>query len=150
VNKGLYQASDGVLELRLNIPEDAIFPFIDAVKDTGKYVKALLNVPAGETLVTASEEITWPDYVALWSKVAGKTIRYKQISFEEYAAILPPKLGEELAEMNAYMGEFGYNGNQPGVLQPKDVSIWSRRNDRTTMRTERRCLGGPRWERHNC
>jgi hypothetical protein len=111
-----------VLELRLNASANAVFPFIDAGKDTGKYAKALLSLPAGQTLLAASEEITWSDYVAIWSKVIGKTIRYKQISLEELAAQGPADFGRELGEMFAYIGEFGYDGRQPGILRPKDVS----------------------------
>lgn len=100
-----------------NVP----IPFHNTV-DTGKYAKALTKVSPGKNLLCFSDMLTFPEYVALWSKTRGVPAAFELTTIDVHAKLSPAGYGEEIGEMFAYMVEFGYWGKDPSTIYPKDVS----------------------------
>lgn len=99
---------------------------IDTSKDTGYLVRALLQVPPGKTVIGFGSMMSWDDYIKLWGDILGiPGCRYQQIDLEAAAKLAPGnmELGYEIAEGYAFTGEFGFDGGDPTVLQPQDVSF---------------------------
>lgn len=60
----------------------------------------------------------------LWAKTLGlKGGSYRQVGVDHFDKEAPGGLGREAAEGWAYQGEFGYDGGDPDVVHPKDVSF---------------------------
>ena len=96
---------------------------IDARKDTGSFVRALVQTSPGKNVLAYGSMISWKEYMALWAKtlkVPGGY--YKQLTVDEARKIAPGDLGREAAEGWAYQGEFGYDGGDPTIVHAKDVS----------------------------
>ena len=60
--------------------------------------------------------------MALWGAINHVPTAYAECSIEEFTKQLPAGIGEECAEAAAYTAEFGWDGGEPGILRPKDVS----------------------------
>lgn len=118
------KAEDGVYELRTSAKSDVIVPWVDTCSDTGKFVRALVRAPPGKTLLGVSQLITYGEYAKIWGEVNGVPTRFKNVSGEEYGKMLPETIREELLESIAYVEDFGWDGGEPGVLRPWDVSVF--------------------------
>jgi hypothetical protein len=117
------RAEDGVYELRTYAKSDVVVPWVDARSDTGKFVRALVHTAPGKTLLGVSQLITYGDYAKAWGEVNGVPTRFNHVSGEEYVKLLPDTIKEELLESIAYIEDFGWDGGEPGVLRPWDVSL---------------------------
>ena len=98
-------------------------PMIDTRRDTGYFVRALVQHPPGKNVLAYGSLISWKDYMTLWAqtlKLPGGY--YKQITIDEFNKIVPGGLGREMAEGWAYQGEYGYDGGDPSIVNAKDVS----------------------------
>ncbi|KAL6691593.1 NAD(P)-binding protein [Trichoderma pleuroticola] len=100
---------------------DLQVPFVVPGKDTGAFVKALLDVPPGRTLVGVSETMTFSTWVEIWGRVLDVQTAYQQVPPGEFYRDFPKPLGQELMDTNEYMIEFGYTGGDPEVLYPKEL-----------------------------
>lgn len=99
-------------------------PMIDTRKDTGYFVRALVQLPPGKNVLAYGSMISWKDYMTLWGKTLGLPgASYKQLTIEAVDQMLPGGLGREIAEGWAAQGEFGYDGGDPSVVHAKDVSV---------------------------
>lgn len=58
----------------------------------------------------------------MWGKTNGVTCRFQRQDRTVLEKAAPGGIGEELADMFDYIGEFGYDGHDPSVVYPKDVS----------------------------
>ncbi|KAK7426107.1 hypothetical protein QQZ08_007417 [Neonectria magnoliae] len=96
---------------------------VDARRDTGVFVKALLQVEPGTHLLGCSGELSWNEYAALWGKVLGVTCRFQRIDRKILEDAIPGGIGEELADMFEYACEFGYAGRDPNIVYPKDLGV---------------------------
>ncbi len=76
----------------------------------------------GKNLLGAADVLTWKEYCDLWSKIMGVTCKYEQTSPEEYMQAMAGDIGKELTAMWEYFSEFGYDGRDPSVVLPQDVS----------------------------
>jgi len=65
------------------------FPFVDTHRDTGPFVKALVDLPPGKELLGASQTMTWPEWMALWGKILGVHAGFKQVSADEFFKNVP-------------------------------------------------------------
>ncbi|KAI9840666.1 MAG: hypothetical protein M1837_001390 [Sclerophora amabilis] len=117
------KAADGVYEVSNIGSGDEPFPVVNTRRDCGTFVKALVNSPPGKTLLGWGSITTWNEWTKLWSEHCGVPARYVSRSVEFFDQIMPGGLGIELGEMYAYTAEFGYDGNDPSVIHPKDVGI---------------------------
>jgi len=58
----------------------------------------------------------------LWTSILKVPGSFRQVSVEEYLEKCPPLLARELYEAYSYGAEFGWDGGDPSVVHPKDVS----------------------------
>ena len=116
---------DGSFLVNRTFPPDYKMPFVVARKDTGPFVKALVDLPPGKNLLGVSENMTWPDYAKLWGDALGVKSTFKQVSYDEYFEGVPDLLKKELTESFEYMMEYGVDGGDPEVLSMEQVSCFS-------------------------
>lgn len=105
-------ASDGTWALTRHISAHTKFPFLDAVKNTGNFVGAILAEPEkyeGKTFCAAQGFYTLEEQAAIMSKTTGKTVVYKRISAEEFKNSLP-FMGDLFTEAFTALEELGYWG----------------------------------------
>jgi hypothetical protein len=98
-----------------------VFPFVDTHCDTGSFVRALVGLPAGRDLLGVSQNMTWPEWMALWGEILGVKAGYKEVSDEEFFQNVPEPLSRELIDTYDYVEEFGYTGGDSEVLEPDQV-----------------------------
>lgn len=67
--------------------------------------------------------MSWNEFTALWGKVHGVQCRFQRLDRAVLENAIPGGVGEELADMYEYIGDFGYHGGDPSVIFPADVSI---------------------------
>ena len=101
---------------------DAPIPMIVTQKDTGAFVKTLVELPPGVNVLGYGSFMGWEEYMKLWCSMLGVRGRFKQIPVSEYVKDLPEHLQKELSESYAYHAEFGWHGGDPDVVHPKQVS----------------------------
>lgn len=101
-------------------------PLVDASKDTGYFVRALVQTAPGKTLLGAGSFISWREYTKLWAKSQGVHCAYQQSTMADIEAALPegfpPGFALAAGESTAYLDEFGYDGGDPDILRPDEVS----------------------------
>jgi nucleoside-diphosphate-sugar epimerase len=102
-------------------------PFIDTRKDTGPFVKALVESPPGKTLLAFTAMLSFNEIAKLWSLATGKPAKHRQVTMEEVKKQFPTE-GEETNSV-MYAAEFGYAGGKPDVIEPKDLGFESRPGD---------------------
>jgi hypothetical protein len=107
--------SDGSFLVKRTFSPSCEIPFVVTHKDTGAFVKVLVDLPSGTDLLGVSEQMTWSDTL----KVKAT---FKQVSVDEFWAGTPEPVKDELVETFAYVNEFGYIGRDPDVLTVDQVS----------------------------
>jgi len=119
-----HKQSDGSYLLTLPCNGDKPIPMAVPERDNGNCVKALVEVPPGKNLLQYGSLISWKEYMKLWAKLVNVPAgNYKELTVADVDAMIPGGLGRELAEMFAYMGEFGYDGGDPTIVHPKDLGV---------------------------
>lgn len=98
-------------------------PFIVTERDTGAFVKALVDLPPGKDLLGVSEWMTFPEWVEVWGRVLGVKTRFQQISKEEMFERVPAPMAQEIGDSFDYIEEFGFAGGDPDVLDPHQVRL---------------------------
>lgn len=108
----------------LRIPGNGDVPIPLVVpSDTGHFVKALTQLPAGTNLMAFGDRLTWSDYVKLWSKITGVPATFEKTTVAKHSELAPGGFGEEMGEMYAYAQDFGYDGCDPSVITVQQVSV---------------------------
>lgn len=97
-------------------------PMVFVEKDTGSFVKALVESPAGTNLLGCGSLIDWTDYMKLWSGILKVHGRFETVPMESFVQKFPEFVAREIGESYASQGEFGWTDSDPSVLLPKDVS----------------------------
>jgi hypothetical protein len=100
---------------------DAPIPMVVANRDTGVFVKALVNAPAGTQLLGYGSLIGWEEYIRVWGQVLNVKVSFKQVPADGYVTNMPEALAQEISEGYAYQGEFGWDGGDPSIKHPRDV-----------------------------
>ncbi|KAJ5967484.1 hypothetical protein N7501_003732 [Penicillium viridicatum] len=126
--KGLHMArptkqADGTFVLSVPIDGDALVPMVEARQDTGKFVQALVQVEPGKNLLGYGSFISWNEFATLWGKIHGVQCRFVRVHREVLEKAVPGCVGEELADMFEYTGEFGYDGRDPSVVHPQSLGV---------------------------
>ncbi|KAL1795435.1 hypothetical protein ACET3X_005659 [Alternaria dauci] len=114
---------DGTFLLSLPGDPDRPIAHIDARRDTGEFVKALVKVPAGQNLLGVASTLSWNEYATLWGKIHGVTCRFERLDRKVLEDAIPNGVGEEFAETYEYIAEFGCDGGDLTVVHPKDLGI---------------------------
>lgn len=120
---GMAKSEDGDSYV-LPIPGSAQVPhpFVDP-KDTGVFVELLLRTTPGKVLLGSGENMSWGEFMKLWTEIVGRKATCKEMSVEEWDRLLPGGFGREYAESKAFSSDFGWgDGNEGRMLMPKDVS----------------------------
>lgn len=112
---------DGSFVVQRTFSPTFAMPFIVTHLDTGVFVHALADLPAGTNLLGVSEHMTWPAWTELWGKVLGVKASFKQVSYEEFFTGVPEPVKAELADTFKYVEEFGYTGGDPSVVTVEQV-----------------------------
>lgn len=101
------------------ISPDAPFPLIEAAKDSGKYVAAILAAPekyADSTLSAATGLYSYREVAEIITRLTGKKTIYAQISQEQWKSYLPPKYQHSMSAMMCWIEKPGYYGPQTKEL----------------------------------
>jgi hypothetical protein len=117
------------------LPDDFKNPFVWAHKDTGAFVKALVEeCPPGTNLRAISETLTWPEYTKVWAETLGVKAVYKNVGLEEHFGdkALPAALREEIMDAFAYAIEYNYDGGDPSLKTAEQVSSDARNREECT------------------
>ncbi|KAL2060094.1 hypothetical protein VTL71DRAFT_9916 [Oculimacula yallundae] len=89
---------------------ECVYDFVVAEKDTGEFVRALVELPPGTNLMGVSESMTAPEYAAVWGKVHGVEVGFEQVSYDEFFDGFPKVVQEELGDSFKFLEEFGRCG----------------------------------------
>lgn len=104
-------------------PLDTNMPYIDVEKDTGPFVKALIDAPAPTQVLAVSEWATAREWLALWSQVTAVGTRVEQADAEEFENNDPTGFMRSILETGRFVGELGFTGGDEKILMPHDVSL---------------------------
>lgn len=101
-------------------------PLVDVNKDIGYFVRALVQTAPGKTLLGAGSFMNWRDYTKLWAKSQGVHCTYRQGTMADMEAAMPggfpPGFAPAASDAMAYLDEFGYDGGDPNIIRPDEVS----------------------------
>lgn len=120
------QADDSI-QMQFPTSPDTVVPHLDPAKDTGPWVKALLKLPPGSTLMAASEWLTWPQWIAIFGEVTGAKTSYKQTSKDDLGKHIPGEVGKEIGDMFEFSSDFAYNAFQLDTFKTWDLEKVSHR-----------------------
>ncbi|KAF5868219.1 putative NmrA-like protein [Botrytis fragariae] len=112
--------TDGSFLFERPLSPDSIVEFVVTQKDTGGFVKALIEMPPGKNLIGVSERMTWKEWTKIWGDVLGVKAAFKQV-FEETFWKGVPEAMRELQLAWEYVDEFGHAGGDPDVLRPEEL-----------------------------
>ncbi|KAF3074025.1 NmrA family domain-containing protein 1 [Trichoderma lentiforme] len=116
------KGDDGVARFTGNLDVDVKFPFIAAEEDSGPFVKALVEEPAGKNVIAYREWLTIREVAAILSQVIGIPTEAVQLPKGQSKVTEPAELKLELDDNFAYWSEYGYEGRaDPTIIHPKDL-----------------------------
>lgn len=126
---------DGTWAVSLHVSPKIKWPLVNAVRDTGKFVGAILAEPdrfQGKTVCCATKLYSLEDMIAIMSKATGKDITYKHISTEEFRKRmkLPDSLVDMFIEMLDFLEDPGYFGPDS-----EESVTWAANNARGKLTT---------------
>jgi len=114
---------DGSFVLSLPMSGDRKIPMVDPVADTGRFTKALVELPPGTLLSGAGSFISLGEWCDIFGKVNNVKCVFKQIPREAIEEAMGPVYGPEIADMYEYFDKFGFEGGIPDVVFPWDLGI---------------------------
>ncbi|KAM0432305.1 hypothetical protein ACHAPT_004845 [Fusarium lateritium] len=116
--------ADGVVQFIGHVDQDVKLPFIAAEEDSGPFVKALLQQPAGVNLIGYRAWITPREVAAALTKVTGLKAEVVTLPKGHFPPDLDADLKLELEDNFAYFNEFGYEGrDDPTLAHPRDLKF---------------------------
>lgn len=105
------------------MPPEYETPFVVAKNDIGPFVEAILQLPAGSTVLAMSEWMTWSAWADLWGKVLGVACSYRCVSNNEFFTGLPPAMREEFEEsFDFFQRSDGHTGGVPNLFTPESLT----------------------------
>lgn len=116
------QQSDGSFLLAFPAEGERPAPWIDIAHDLGVIVDALINAPGGINVVGASELLSMKEWLELWASHVGVEAHYEAIPLEVQTANDPTGMKRQMGETMSFVEDFGYNGENPDILTPDEVS----------------------------
>ena len=101
---------------------DVPVPRLAVDADMGNFVYAVSKMPPEIAYMAAGTECSWSEYIRMWSTVTGITATYKQITVEQFIALIGDEaLGQETADMFSYSSEPGDDGGDKTLLKANDI-----------------------------
>ena len=117
------QTEPGTYAVANVVTPETKLPLIATVRDTGKYVGAILSDPEGyqgKVLSASTDLYSFNEIVETMSKLTGKTVKYVALSLEVFRGLMPPIMAESMVNMMMYYQDYGYFG--PGT---KELVDWT-------------------------
>lgn len=106
-----------------NLDPDVKLPFLAGEKDTGPFVKALVQESPGKNLIAYREWCTMNELATAFTQATGIQAETVVLPKGESHIPAPPDVAIQSGEMWAYCNEFGYEGRaDPTLIHPKNVS----------------------------
>ncbi|KAG0310534.1 hypothetical protein BGZ97_012497 [Linnemannia gamsii] len=105
-----YPVGDGTYAFSNIVSPQALYPLIDILGDTGKYVGAILAEP--DNMATE------------------KVVKYKQMSVDDFKRLMPPVAADNVVLAMKYIEDFGYYGSNT-----MELVEWSVRHARGKLTT---------------
>lgn len=104
-------------------PGDLRMPWIDVQNDTGAFVKALIDAPAGTQVLGVGEWMTNKEFLDLWSSTTGVPSRFVEPTLDEADTTQDPT-GLSLAFLQTalFIRDFGFAGGDPAIVSPDEAS----------------------------
>ncbi|KAJ4206700.1 hypothetical protein NW767_002988 [Fusarium falciforme] len=116
--------ADGVVQFIGHIEQDVKLPFIAAEEDSGPFVKALLQQPAGVNLIGYREWISAREAADALTRATGLKAEVVTLPKGHFPPGVPEDLKAELEDNFAYFNEFGYEGrDDPSLTHPRDLKF---------------------------
>ncbi|KAF2171102.1 hypothetical protein M409DRAFT_64060 [Zasmidium cellare ATCC 36951] len=112
--------SNGSYEMALHMTGDKKIPLADLDTDLGPWISALFESPPGTTLVGATENLTWKEWLAKWATHNNVRASFRRYSDEEVQAKVPG-LGDSLLEIARFLEEYDWTGTDRGTVYPWDL-----------------------------
>ncbi|KAI9042110.1 NmrA/HSCARG family protein [Aspergillus affinis] len=106
---------DGSFVVQIPDGPEVELPWIVVDRDTGVYVKTLLENPPGNNVLAYTQMTTWREFWTLWADVRNVKIDIKVVGLDDYFKTLPGFLSREFQDSLRYIVEFGYTGGDPDV-----------------------------------
>lgn len=97
-------------------------PFIATIEDTGPLTKALVNSEPGKHLLAYREEMSFSEFAETWGRTLGVKARYELSGPDSHWADLPKELRLDIEDAAVYISEIGYDGGDPSIIRPSEVS----------------------------
>lgn len=127
------QQPDGTYRMIAPGPGHKPIPFGNVRTDLGPCVKALVEeAPPNTNLFAVGDYLSWTDYLRIVCETQGlKYGGFDELSYDEINELIPGGLGHEFGLNVLFAFEFGYEGNEPGIVGPGKVSsriqtlVWS-------------------------
>jgi uncharacterized protein YbjT (DUF2867 family) len=129
---GPQKSPDGNWVIARHFSSQTLMPMIDAGRDSGKFVGAILADPdkfEGRTLCGTEALYSLDEIAAIVAKVTGKTVVFKQVSAEEFKKGIP-YAADLFFQLFGYWGDFGYYGPKT-----KEQVTWSASKARGKLTT---------------
>ncbi|TGO23611.1 hypothetical protein BPAE_0127g00320 [Botrytis paeoniae] len=114
--------TDGSFLFERPLSPDSVVEFVVTQKDTGGFVKALIDLPPGKNLIGVSERMTWKEWTKIWGDFLGVKAGFRQVSEETFWKDVPDAM-RELQVAWEYVDEFGHAGGDPEVLRPDELAV---------------------------
>ncbi|MCJ1330863.1 hypothetical protein MMC10_007550 [Thelotrema lepadinum] len=118
-----YPAGDGSFAITNLMKPDTLVPLLD-ITDTGKYVGAMLADPSkfsGRDIAAAPSCYSFEEVAQEIGKATGRKVVYRQIPDDQFKAMLPEGLQEELGGMFALFRDFGLFGTDQKTKVSEDA-----------------------------
>lgn len=98
-------------------------PFGNVRTDLGPCVKVLVEqAPPNTNLFAVGDYISWTDYLRIFCETQGvKYGGFDELSYDDINELLPGGLGHEFGLNVLFAFDFGYEGNEPGIVGPGKV-----------------------------
>ncbi|KAJ5208401.1 hypothetical protein N7449_002780 [Penicillium cf. viridicatum] len=106
---------DGSFVVQIPDVPEVNLPWITVDRDTGVYVKALLENSPGKNVLAYTQMTTFRKFWTLWADVRNVKIEAKVVGLDDFFQKLPEFLRREFQDSLRYIVEFGYTGGDPDV-----------------------------------
>ena len=136
------KTADGTFTLSL--PKDFVdfpAPLVDPSYDTGLFVQALVDAPAGSAMLGYTKEASHGDLWRTWARVHNVKLEIENRTFD--FGFMPDYLQQEFNESLAYAIKYGFAGGDPRVKSPEELGVdvsqltdleeWVRKEDYSSL-----------------
>lgn len=96
--------------------------FVVTHKDTGIFVKYMVDEPAGTQVLGSTQTMTFPKWIEIWGRVHGVKGTYKELSSKNVLKLAPKSVSRDPEGGFKLIQELDYCRRDPEVINIEDVS----------------------------